>query len=265
MKTIWHIYLIYGIYIIYGVCIVCKHSDAKPVHKRFSSSICNIGGGYLMGISLNKIKFNESAIITCTSCNYYTSVNIQRLYSLNSYIINKTDQTQNSIQKIGNVYHYQFNYTSLSNTDGYVQCINEYSMSMPVLIETSIDKQLKLRAWRKSYPNYSFPNRSDQYEFILYIEHRFYTIHYIQYGLVSNNFYMYSPLVDSTNSTFKRILTININYNLYTFYIRMYIFDVPKTYQHIDPIDTYVGFANVLDYDEYEVKYLTREAKHIEL
>ena len=251
---------------IYSIFIVCKHSDARPVHKNFITSTCNFSNKNLIGISINRIKFNESTIITCASCNYYPTMYLFTINTLIDFKVYKTNQTQNSIQKVGKIYYYQFNYTSLSDIYGYLACHSKHERSFFALIEKSTDKQLKLRAWRKSYPNYSFPDRNRQYEFILYIEHRFNVTHSnIWCEIISNNFYQYVYLTDYTNDNFRYVLSISNEYNLYVFYIRIYAFDHLKIYKSHDTGDTYVGFANVLDYDKYIVESITKEAEHMEL
>ena len=269
-KTVYTAYIIYVIYVIYVICIICitsRQSNAMPVHKNFINSMCSSldQEEELIKISLSKNNFNKSMIITCSSC-YNSTMYLWRVRSLDSFRINKTNQTQNEIQKVKNVYYYHFNYTSVSNNDGYVVCINSFGSSHFTLIEKSTDNQLLLRAWRKSYPNFSFPDRNEKYKFILYVEHRFYNSHIsLRCEITSNNLYSHHYLPNYNNGTFRHAITISSEYNLYAFYLRVYIFEESKIYDDHDLGDTYVGFADVLDYDESTVKYLTREAKHIEL
>ena len=266
----YNVYTVYTVYAVYAICaiyIICQQSDAKPVHRSFSNSICNPITKRSIKISIDKIKFNKSTVVTCLACYNYTFMYLYQFQSLLRIDYTATNQTQNEIQKVKNIYHYRFNYTHVSNINGYVTCYNGFEFSLPNLAETSADNQLIVYAWRKSYPNYSFPDRNERHEFILYVEHIFQYSRYssLRCELISNDFYSYKYLSNYDNSTFRHVITTSYRYNLDAFYIRIYMFSIHKVYEDSDQGDTFVGFTKVLDYDEDVIKYITREAKHIEL
>ena len=245
---------------------MCKTSNAKPIVRELISTMCYPHKS--LEIVVERVKFNEPTVITCKACYYTTTMYLWRLNKMLNFQITMVNDSYNNMQQIGNIYYYHFNYTSLNN-DRYVACVSGYISSLYALVEGSNDTQLILYAWRKKSVNLSFPDRSDKYEFIIYVETNFRDLYRVTYELSSSNYFMFHHEFDYLN-TFKRAITISSTYNMYTFYIRVYAhnnnLNVNADIEHINTYrDTYVGFAKVLDYDDDAIKYITREAKHIEL
>ena len=239
-----------------NTCIQCRLSDTNGGCLGNSNDRIDFDIAIArVQMFVNRIKFNESTLITCSSRYYYPNMYLARINEMLDFNVNVTNITQIYIRKVRNVYYYQFNYTSIYG-EGYISCINMYAGSYPTIVERSKDKQIILHAWRRPFLDHSSLNITNKYEFVLYIKHNFNNAERVLYFLIANNFYDNRKL---THNLVNPTIIFRHYCNLHAFYIRIYVLEKFKKYLDHDMGETYIGYSVVSNYDENVVRRIMTE------